>query len=166
LVHEPEVLFLDERTAGIDPVARRDLWDLLFDLSGRGVTMFVTTHYMDEAERCTHVGYIHSARLLVVGRPEELKSLPEVTPPDQQRLEIFCPDPLPALARARAADGIHDATLFGDRLHVLASNELAPKSILAKIAPDEPTATCQPIAPSLEDVFARLSRVEAERVNS
>lgn len=163
MVHEPEVLFLDEPTAGIDPVARRDLWDLLFDLSAQGVTMFVTTHYMDEAERCTHVGYIHSARLLVVGRPDELKSLPEVTPPDQQRLEIFCADPLRALARARSAQHVHDATLFGDRLHVLASRDAAPDLILAQVAPSEPAATCQPIAPSLEDVFTQLSRVQSER---
>lgn len=158
LIHEPEVLFLDEPTAGIDPVARRELWDLLFELSGRGVTLFVTTHYMDEAERCTHVGYIYLAKLIVCGRPVELKALPQVTPAGTQRLELTCPRPAVALQRLKAAPGVRDATLFGETVHVLVDSDMTESTLRSATGAPADSVTLRPITPSLEDVFVTLSR--------
>ena len=161
LIHEPEVLFLDEPTAGIDPVARRELWDLLFRLSSEGVTMFVTTHYMDEAERCTNVGYIYLSRLVVSGEPEALKSSPEFTPTGTRRYAVSCRNPAAALAEANRLPDVMDATLFGDRLHLLVGAALQPERLISLIAVGDHSATCHEVAPSLEDVFVQLSRVEA-----
>jgi ABC-type multidrug transport system ATPase subunit len=163
LIHEPEVLFLDEPTAGIDPVARRELWDLLFELSGRGVTLFVTTHYMDEAERCSQVGYIYLSRLIACGKPAGLKELKTVTPAGARRLEVACPQPTAALQRLRKLDGVRDATLFGEVLHVLVDNAV-PDAELINASGQKPAAVAlRSIAPTLEDVFVSLSRGEAAR---
>lgn len=161
LIHEPDVLFLDEPTAGIDPVARRDLWDLLFRLSGEGKTLFVTTHYMDEAERCSHIGYIYLARLIVLGQPDQLKSLPSVTPSGTHRLELACPSPTEQLGRLRKVAGVRDATLFGDTIHLLVDDSCPEARIRSATHANPAEIDVRPIGPSLEDVFVTLSRAEA-----
>jgi len=158
IIHEPQVLFLDEPTAGIDPVARRELWDLLFALAHKGVTMFVTTHYMDEAERCGRVGYIYAARLIALGKPEELKALPEVTPPGTTRYEVTCAALTEAMARSLRTPAIRDATMFGDRLHALVEDSLSPQALLSALAPGDASATLRPVGPTLEDVFVIMTR--------
>jgi ABC-type multidrug transport system ATPase subunit len=161
LVHEPSVLFLDEPTAGIDPVARRDLWDLLFALSARGVTMFVTTHYMDEAERCTDVGYILNSRLIALGKPSELKQSPVVNPPGTRRYELSTDAPTATLALARQSGFVRDATLFGTSIHLLVDEATPMQRVLESLAPGEGDAEIRPISPTLEDVFVLMSRAEA-----
>ncbi|MFN0056454.1 MAG: ABC transporter permease [Planctomycetales bacterium] len=158
LIHDPEVIFLDEPTAGIDPVARRDLWDLLFELAGRGVTLFVTTHYMDEAERCTDVAYIHMSRLIVCGKPRDLKELSSVTPAGTRRWELEVPEPAASLSRLRDVSGVVDATLFGQTIHLLAAETLDLTQIRRELALNDETARFRPIEPSLEDVFVTLTR--------
>ncbi len=158
LVHRPRLLFLDEPTAGIDPVARRALWDLLFDLSGKGVTFFVTTHYMDEAERCTHVGYIYFAKLIVQGTPAELKKMPEIVPEGTVRLEVRCPRLAAAMRHLNELECVRDVTIFGDSLHVLAD-----EGCDARVARDLEengfgTPHLSEIPPTLEDVFVTLTR--------
>jgi len=158
LVHKPSVLFLDEPTAGIDPVARRELWDLLFEFSSHGMTLFVTTHYMDEAERCTHVGYIHMARLVVSGAPDDLKRLPVVNPPGTKRLDVTCDHVTVGLQAVRHLPGVRTATVFGQSMHLLMEDTLTEDAIRASLAEAGITqADIRPIAPSLEDVFVAMT---------
>jgi len=158
LVHKPTVLFLDEPTAGIDPVARRELWDLLFEFSSRGMTLFVTTHYMDEAERCSHVGYIHMSRLVVCGEPDDLKQLPVVNPPDTQRIDVTCDHVTVGLQALRHLPGVRTATVFGQSMHLLVDKGVSEEFIQTELAKVKiPNADIRPIAPSLEDVFVALT---------
>jgi ABC-type multidrug transport system ATPase subunit len=158
LMHQPTVLFLDEPTAGIDPVARRELWDLLFEFAGRGMTLFVTTHYMDEAERCSHVGYIHMSKLIVSGQPDDLKQLPEVTPPGTRRLDVTCDHVTQALQAMRSVEGVRSATVFGQSMHLLVDDAITGADIEKKLlGVGIQRAEIHVIGPSLEDVFVALT---------
>jgi ABC-type multidrug transport system ATPase subunit len=158
LVHKPSVLFLDEPTAGIDPVARRELWDLLFEFSSQGITLFVTTHYMDEAERCSHVGYIYMSKLVVCGEPDDLKQLPVVNPPGTRRIDVTCDHVTLGLQAVRRLPGVRTATVFGQSMHLLVEQGMAEDAIREELSRHNiPQADIRPIAPSLEDVFVALT---------
>jgi ABC-2 type transport system ATP-binding protein len=154
LLHRPELVFLDEPTEGIDPVARRDLWDLLFRLAAEGVTFFLTTHYMDEAERCARVGYIYLSHLLACGTPSELKRLPGVTPPGTRRVQIVGPEPAQLLERLRHKEGVRQATMFGQAVFALIDAGLSNADL--GLEGNE----VYPAEPNLEDVFVTLSRAQ------
>jgi ABC-type multidrug transport system ATPase subunit len=158
MLHEPKLLFLDEPTAGIDPVARRQLWDLLFELSGHGITFFVTTHYMDEAERCSHVAYIYYGKLIADGTPNSLRELPDVQPPGTIRVEITTPEVTRALRFARQIPGIRSATIFGQSIHALIEDHFDLHDLREQLLKEGiAVAEIRPLAPSLEDVFVELT---------
>src|SRR6185436_4710512 len=168
LMHNPRVLFLDEPTAGIDPVARRELWDLLFGLAADGVTMFVTTHYMDEAERCGTVAYLYLSRLIVSGHPADLKVMPEVTPPGMRRVEAECKEGVASLmASARTLPYVRAATIFGTSLHLLVDESVTNEKIDDDLESfGISSVVVRDIAPTLEDVFVRLTEVRAAELEA
>ena len=157
IIHSPEVVFLDEPTAGIDPVARRSLWDLFFQLSGQGVTFFVTTHDMDEAERCGRLGYIYMSKLIALGSVADLQQLPDANPPGTSRLELEA-QPLEApavsvlLPQLRLFPGVREATSFGRAIHALVETPT-----LDALRSAFPQLSVRTIQPSLEDIFVTLT---------
>ena len=167
MLHEPKLIFLDEPTAGIDPVARRQLWDLLFELSAHGITFFVTTHYMDEAERCSHVAYIYYGKLIADGTPDNLRELPDVQPPGTYRVEITTPEVTRALRIARTIPGIRSATIFGQSIHALINDDLDLEDLRAQLLKQSiVVAEIRPLAPSLEDVFVELTYKHQEEIEA
>jgi ABC-type multidrug transport system ATPase subunit len=159
LIHEPPLIFLDEPTAGIDPVARRTLWDLLFDLAGAGTTLFVTTHYMDEAERCSQIAYIYASKIIIKGTPVELKKLPEVSPQGTRRVSVATEDAPRGLMALKKLAFVRDATLVESEIHLLIDNETSDELISKSMSSAGlTTSDIRHIEPSLEDVFVTVTR--------
>jgi drug efflux transport system ATP-binding protein len=158
MLHDPKIMFLDEPTAGIDPVARRRLWDLLFDLSGQGITFFVTTHYMDEAERCSHLAYIYYGQIIADGTPDDLRELPEASPAGTRRFEIATAQVTSALRKARELPYLKSATIFGRSIHALVSEEVTEEEIMRDLrARGVQPQEVRSLVADLEDVFVELT---------
>jgi ABC-2 type transport system ATP-binding protein len=159
IIHEPELLFLDEPTAGVDPVSRRAFWDLLYELAATGTTVFVTTHYMDEAEHCHRLAFIQHGRIVALGSPTEIKE----TVMRGQVLEIDCDDPAQALRVLRELDGLDEVALYGALIHVVAEGIAARCQEIERALSEAGVTvrTLDVIAPSLEDVFISSVRERA-----
>jgi len=155
LVHDPPLLFLDEPTSGLDPVHRQQIWNLLYDLSHEGKTIFVTTHYMDEAERCTEVGFIESGRLLAKASPRALKSSFRT-----RLLEIDIEPLMPALVRLRNVPEVLGVSLRSGSLRIYAADpeKLAATWRVSWPFPDLRLLGERWVEPDMEDVFTAYSQ--------
>jgi ABC-2 type transport system ATP-binding protein len=151
IIHEPEMLFLDEPTAGVDPISRRAFWDLLYDLAEGGTTIMVTTHYMDEAEHCQSLAFIQRGRIVVQGSPAVIKE----TKMRGQVLEIDCEKPEVAIPALREMGAFEEVALYGALIHAVASDvhSLKPEIVKRLQSAGVQVRTMDVIAPSLEDVF-------------
>ena len=154
IMHEPPVVFLDEPTSGVDPISRRQFWELIYGLSERGITVFVTTHYMDEAEYCDRLALMYRGELIAVGSPEKLKTQLM----EEEVLEVLCERPQDAMGEVEAIQGVKEAALFGKGLHLVARDgEEAARRVKEFLErKGYRVDRVEKILPSLEDVFVSL----------
>jgi ABC-2 type transport system ATP-binding protein len=163
ILHEPPILFLDEPTSGVDPIARRNFWQLIYQLSAAGHTIFVTTHYMDEAEYCHRVALMYGGRIIALGSPAELKNSLGVG----HLVNLITSDLLASMTVLEKHESLLDIAVFGGGLHVKVENaEIAMKDIRALLdAAGIKITTLEPITPSMEDVFVSLIEVEEAKAD-
>ena len=158
VLHRPRVVFLDEPTGGVYPLSRRRFWTLIDAMAGEGVTLIVTTHYLDEAERCDRIALMHAGRLVALGSGPELKNVFA----GRTLLEVACPRFLEAQESLEGVEGVLEASVFGTRLHVVVADlEAGRRAVQERLERDgNVPLTIERIVPSLEDVFIHL--IEAE----
>ncbi|MGC9024216.1 MAG: ATP-binding cassette domain-containing protein [Chloroflexia bacterium] len=154
ILHEPRMLFLDEPTGGVDPASRREFWDLIYDMAGRGTTVFVTTHYMDEAEHCHTVGLMYQGKLIACDSPAGLKAQAM----RGQVWEVACEPLVAALNLLPAVPGVQEVAIYGTLLHVIAESTSGPSLRAALEEGGIRVRSVEPIPPTLEDVFISLVR--------
>jgi ABC-2 type transport system ATP-binding protein len=154
ILHEPPIVFLDEPTSGVDPISRRAFWDLIYRLAGAGVTVFVTTHYMDEAEYCDRLALIYRGELIALGTPEELKTERMA----EEIVEVSCDRPQEVMEEIEAIPGVKHAALFGRGLHVVTGDSRAAVTAIGGLLAGRGITAdrIEKIVPSLEDVFVSL----------
>jgi len=160
VLHEPPILFLDEPTSGVDPVSRRNFWDMIAEFAANGVTVFVTTHYMDEAEHCDEVALIYDGRVVAAGSPSSLKTQSM----HETLLEMDCEPMMPAFASLKEDPNVSRVALFGRQLHVSVGDAAtATPAIRARLAAAGITVNhVEQIEPSLEDAFVAVIENEGK----
>ena len=163
ILHEPPILFLDEPTSGVDPMARRDFWDLIYQLSAAGHTVFVTTHYMDEAEYCHRVALMGAGKVIALGSPEELKESLSAS----HLLNVESSDLLGSMNALKGRPGIEDVAVFGGGLHVKVDDVEAGQQEVRKTLEGAgiQIRTLEPIPPSMEDVFVTLLEFQDKKMD-
>ncbi len=161
LIHHPRVLLLDEPTFGVDPISRRDLWLILHEMVEEGVTVLVSTSYLDEAERCDRVALLHDGQVLALDSPRKLLGLLP-----GQVVDVVAPDPRKARDLIRGQPGVLGTALFGNSLHVILEEGKDPRATVTSALGGSgiPLESLDPLEPSLEDVFLHLVRKEEEVV--
>jgi ABC-2 type transport system ATP-binding protein len=156
IIHSPQLIFLDEPTAGVDPVSRRDFWRLLYRLAAEGVTIFVTTHYMDEAEQCHRLAFIHNGKIVATGTPNDIKEKQM----HGQVVEIDCDNPGRAIEILRRLGNLEEVALYGTLVHVVVPDTQTGCRVIqaALDAAQVQINSIVVIPPSLEDVFIARAR--------
>jgi ABC-2 type transport system ATP-binding protein len=154
ILHEPPIIFLDEPTSGVDPLSRRRFWDLIAGMAEQGITVFVTTHYMEEAEYCDRIALIYGGRMIAAGSPLELKTRSM----HDEIIDLRCPDPESLIEPLRSLAGVRDASLFGAGLHIVTADAAAAGAEIGRYLTERQItgATLETIQPSMEDVFVSL----------
>ncbi len=152
IVHEPPMLFLDEPTAGVDPISRREFWDLIYQMAGEGVTVLTTTHYMDEAEYCNTIGMMYQSKMIALDNPDALKERLKTT-----LLELECDQTENAVKVLNQINGVEEITLHGVLLHISVSDKKIKKEIRTALLKNNiHLQRLEEILPSLEDVFINM----------